>query len=219
MPVEVTGITRSRSGLRHPSAWAWAAALAFPAVVLSHELGHYVTARALGLSGVRLHFMGVSVPALEAFWTEYARTGTEATAVEISTIHVVAPIAAGLAVTYLTILGCAVLVVRGHHHPLIVMIGLAAPLRFYFSVGVVWTWLRGRPVPLTREDESRLAAVTHTPEGLWVATGIVLSLIASACIIGAVRRETPRLALLPAMAGLMLGILLYGGAIGPILLP
>lgn len=212
-------VVRTRSGLRSPNTWAWAAALAFPAVVLSHELGHYVTARALGLSGVRLHFMGVSVPALEAFWIEHARTGASPATAGISTVHVLAPIAAGLAITYFTIMGCAVLAMGGHHHPVIVMMGLVAPLRFYFSLGVVWAWLRGKPIPLTSEDESRLAAVTHTPEGLWVVTGIVLSLIASAWIIGAVRREAPRGALLLGTAGLVLGILLYGGAIGPILLP
>lgn len=207
-----------RYGLRGPNAWAWAAALAFPLVVLLHELAHYVTARALGFSDVRLHFMGVSVPALEAFWIGYARAGTSSTTA-LSTVHAVAPILAGLAITYVTILSCAVLVARGHHHPVIVMMGLVAPLRFYFSVGVMWAWLRGSPIPLTSEDESRLAAATHTPEGLWVATGIMLSLLASAWMIGAIRHDAPRGAILLGPAGLVLGILLYGGVIGPILLP
>ena len=212
-------VAHGRRGCQDPNAWAGAAALAFPIVVLSHELGHYVAARALGISGVRLHWMSVSAPALEAFWTEWARTGPPPATAVIPTAYALAPIVAGLAVTYFTILVCAVWVARGARHPLIVAVGLVAPLRFYLSVGAVWTWLSGGSAPLTNEDESRLAAATHTPESLWVAAGIVLSLMASASIIASIRHQAPRGALLLGSAGLMLGILLYGAAVGPILLP
>lgn len=206
-------------GLRNPNAWAGAAAVAFPIVVLSHELGHYATARALGFSDVRLHFMSVSAPEMEAFWMEYVHIGTPPATLGISITHALAPILAGLAVTYLTIVGCAALVVRGHYRPMIVMMGLVAPIRFYLSAGVAWAWLRGRSIPLTSEDESRLAAGTHAPEGLWVAVGVIVSLIASAYIVGAIRCKIPRGTLLRAVFGLILGVLLYGGVIGPILLP
>jgi hypothetical protein len=202
---------------RTPEQWIAAGAIAFPAVVLLHELGHYLAARSLGFSAVRLRYMSVSVPELELYWSRF----TEPDALAASGPLVwpaVLPIAAGVAATYLTLLLCCLLVARGHTHPLIVWVGLAAPLRFYLSVGTVRAWLAGQEIPLTAEDESRLAAAFGVPHGALVAIGIVVSVAASVWLLHRVP-ERSRVVVPYGTIGLVLGMLLYGGLVGPLLLP
>jgi hypothetical protein len=202
-----------------PGPWTWfvAGAVAFPVVVLAHELGHYLAAVALGFRDVRIHYMSVSAPELEILWTQLETCGATVDVEGIDWCAVV-PILSGVAVTYLAIVTSCVVVARRPARPLAVWLGLAAPLRFYFSAGSALAWIGGHPLPLTAEDESRLAAVLGAHPGAMVAFGVVTSMVASSWILRRTGERTG-VVLLPGAAGLVVGIILYGGFVSPLLLP
>jgi hypothetical protein len=202
-----------------PGQWQWfaAGAVAFPLVVLLHELGHYVAAVAVGFRDVRLHFMSVSSPELELLWSRFA-ADRAAGGTESISWKAVLPIAAGVGSTYLTILGSCVVVACRRADPLIVWLGLAAPMRFHFSAGAALAWITGQASVLTAEDESRLGAVLGLHPGALVSIGMVVSLVASVWLLGRVRYH-PITALLFGSFGVVFGMILYGGVIGPLLLP
>jgi hypothetical protein len=167
---------------RGPRTWFVAGTVAFPVVVLAHEFGHYLAAVALGFRDVRIHYMSVSGPELEILWTQLKTGGATVDEAGIDW-RAVAPILSGVAVTYLTIVMSCVVVARRHARPLVVWLGLAAPLRFYFSAGSVLAWMGGHSLPLTAEDESRLAAVFGVHPGALVGFGVVTSFAASSWIL------------------------------------
>ena len=202
-----------------PGPWQWfaAGAVAFPLVVLLHELGHYVAAVAVGFRDVRLHFMSVSSPDLELLWSRFAAERVAGGTAPVSW-KAVLPIAAGVGFTYLTILGSCVVVACRRAYPVIVWLGFAAPLRFYFSASAALAWLSGQAPVLTAEDESRLGVALGLHPGALVGVGIVVSLVASVWLVSRIRYH-PMTALLFGSVGVVSGMVLYGGVIGPLLLP
>ena len=171
----------------------------------------------LGLPGVELHSASVSFAGSEAFW-EHIPAGDRARAAEIApAAGVAAAIGAGLAISFITVLACAVLASRGRTHPFIAGLGLAASLRFLAALPALLVTVRGQPLT-GNIDELNFALLTGVPATLLFALGAMWLLGAWFLILRALLRHGYRDAL-TVVSGVVLGGILYAGVIGPVLLP
>lgn len=194
-----------------------AAAAAFPIAVLTHELGHLLVYLLLGVPGVELHYASASFAGSEAFW-EHIRAGDRARAAQIAPVAgVAASSGAGLAISFITVLACAVLASRGRTHPFIAGLGLAASLRFLVALPALLVTVRGQPLT-GNIDELNFALLTGVPATLLFVVGAIWLLGAWFFILRALLRHGYRDAV-TVVGGVVLGGILYAGVLGPLVLP
>ena len=136
-------------------------AIAFPIAVLVHELGHFAASAAFGFSDPVLRYSSTS-------WSgsgEYARHirawDVEAAAALVQPWQVAVGVAAGVIVTYLTIIACVLAVRRFGPGPLslVLGIGLVTPLRWLGAIPILASKLRGRLLFPSYTDQGWLAAL------------------------------------------------------------
>jgi hypothetical protein len=179
--------------------------VAFPVDVLLHEIGHYV------------FFLAFAFPAT-TFEVRLLRQGVAAAAAVLPPAQVAIVTAAGLVVTYL-IVAAAVYVTRRYGvHPLIVAAGLVAPLRFVSLRFLVVNILAGRPA-MARTDEGILIPLTGMPPFIPIATGVICWVGGWVLIVRALPAGERWRSLAVMLAGVVVGLPLYVGVIGPWLLP
>lgn len=195
--------------------WVAAGLVAAPLAVLTHEAGHYLAYRAVGLPEARLHFDSAS-HALEApFWAEYRAGGPAAAGRLVAPWRIATGSIAGLAVTYALVLASCLVAARTFS-ALAVMLALASNVRA-IPVGAM-TLASWETTSLRGTDEAHVAALTGVPE-------FALVLVAAASLLGSaiwIFRRAPRpqrpMTIAVALVGLLMGFGTYM-AVGPWVLP
>ncbi len=124
----------------------------------------------------------------------------------------------GLALSMLTIVG-AIYLVRRAHHPLALAAGLLAPFRFLVGVPAVAAWLRHQSVT-PGSDEGQIALLMGVHPGPLALVGLLIMVAAWWCVISPIlRRRQGRWLMLGSLVGAATGGVVYGGWLGPLLLP
>ena len=215
--------TPSRATVRRPWTrralpWLGAGLIAFPAVVLLHELGHYFVFRAFGFPGTVLHYASADFTGSMEFERRLLIGDPAGAAAIVPVYQHALAVVGGLLVTYLSVLLAAWWTARRGIHPLVLAIGLASPLRFLSLRRMLMAVFAGRPV-LMRTDEGMLILATGLPPILLIVAGL-------ACWVGGwiyLIRKMPAgdrgLPLAALLVGTVIGAVVYAGYLGPWLLP
>lgn len=198
--------------------WTGAGLVAFPSVVLLHEIGHYLCFRAFRFPGAVMHYASADYTGSSLFERRLLLGDVTGAASIVPISEVAIATAAGLLITYLCVILAGWWTARHSPHPLVVAIGLASPLRFISLRWLLFDLVAGRPV-LARTDEGLLIVITRLPPLLFIAAGF-------ACWIGGwifLIRRWPRggrlFTLGALLVGTALGVVLYANVVGPWLLP
>jgi hypothetical protein len=192
--------------------------LAFPVVVLLHELAHLLFYRAFGFTGVVLHYSSASSPQVKEYW-QYVRSGNAAAA---SAMH---PLwqgaiadAAGPLVSVGLVLICCFLVARYGPHPLLVAAAILSPIRFLVGINYFYhNLLRKTGGPAF--DELNIARSTGIPVSLLLIVGLVVLFGGAYWIFRHIRSGERLLSAAALLVGAVVGGFLYFQVIGPKLLP
>ena len=198
--------------------WAGASALAVPAAVLLHELGHFVAHLIFGFSGTTLHYSSTTYELERAFWQQVYRGDFQAAAGLLPLWKVAASTAAGLLLTYAVVVACCYVVSRHRPLPFVFALGLVSPLRFVSGVPSLVALISGRALrPGT--DEANLALLTGVPSTLLIVLGLAVLCGGWFWLIRGVPRERRAAKLGGLFVGIALGMVVYFKFAGPWLLP
>jgi len=185
-------------------AWFAAAVVAVPLTILSHELGHFLAGRAFNHPRVVLHYASVSSDAAKAGYPEW----------QLATVA-----AAGPLVSIVTVLLCCYLATRHRPRPLIIALGLFAPVKFSVGLVFIYYWLTGVRNSTPNFDEFNVAKYAGM-------SPLIPSLIGAVVLVGGwfwLVRSIPGVertrALAALIAGMVAGLALYAAFVGPLLLP
>src|SRR5215510_3079466 len=153
-----TQSVRITSTWRLAATWIGASIIAVPLGVLLHELGHLLVYRLFGFQGVALHYTSATHTVERTFWQLIYR-GDVGAAASLSPLWKVGlATASGIAVTCVVTFVCCV-VARKSPHPLVIALGIFAPVRFLSGLATIPVVLSGKPVR-AGTDEAHLAALT-----------------------------------------------------------
>ena len=209
---------RVTSTWRLASTWLGASVIAVPLGVLLHELGHFLSYLAFGFQGVTLHYSSATHALENTLWQQIYRGNLAAAASMIPLWKLGVATAAGILVTCVVTVVCCVLAVRKDAHPLVVALGVFAPLRFLSGISTIPVALSGRPVR-AGTDEAHLAVLTGLPLILLVVAGLLFLVMAWIWMVRAIPKDHRWVSLGCLVSGLALGLFLYLRVIGPWLLP
>lgn len=208
----------ARTGTGTVGRWAGAAILAFPVAVLSHEAGHWLLARLFRFPGARLHFASAGYETLREFW-DLVNDGQLAAANAIHPLWQPATVSAGgLVVSYVTIgLACLVMWRRGAS-PLLGSLAAIAALRFLGGIPL----LLARALGVARRpssDETNVALVSGIPEWLLLTIGFGAVWYVAFTLWRTLPRDERSRSLRGLGLGMVVGGVLYGQVVGPMVLP
>ena len=211
---------RSRSG-------RWLAsvaggAIAFPIAVLVHELGHFVAFAAFGFPGPVLRYASTSWSGSGEFDRLIRAGDVEAAAALVQPWQMAAGVAAGVIVTYLTIIACVFAVRRFGPGPLslVLGVGLVTPLRWLGAIPIFVSKLRGTLQVPSNTDEGWLAALTGIPETLLLLLGLTCLLLGYWFLVTAIPRGRRIRVVIPTLVGsVAVGGPLWVLWLGPLILP
>jgi hypothetical protein len=110
------------------------------------------------------------------------------------------------------------LLARKNPHPLVIALGIFAPVRFLSGLPTIRGWLAGKPVR-AGTDEAHLAALTGVPILLLIFAGLLFLLLVWIFLFRRFPRDHRWVSLVSLISGLALGVYLYFSVIGPWLLP
>ena len=196
--------SRVKAWCRRAAEWFGSAVVAAPLTILTHELGHFLAGLAFNHPRVVLHYMAVSSDAAEAGYPRWQ-------------LAVVA--AAGPLVTVATVLLCCYLAARYRPHPLIVAVGLFAPLKFSVGLVFIYYWLSGVRNSSPNFDEFNVAKHAGIPPLLPILIGVAVLVGGWFWLVRSIPKGERLLAVTSTIVGAVVGLALYGGLIGPRLLP
>jgi hypothetical protein len=199
-------------------AWIGASAVAVPMGVLLHELGHVLFYLAFGFPDVVLHYNSATYSGERTFWQLLNRGNISAAASTLPLWKVGIATVAGLLVTCVATLVCCFFAYRKHPQPLMIALGVFAPVRFLSGIPVLTAWLSGKPVR-AGTDEAHLAALTGIPIILLVFAGLLFLALVWIWMVRRIPQDHRWVSFGGLVSGLALGIVLYFWAIGPWLLP
>ena len=129
--------------------------------------------------------------------------------------QVAVSVAAGVIVTYLTIIACVLAVRRFGPGPLslVLGVGLVTPLRWLGAIPIFVSKLRGRlPFP-SNTDEGWLAALTGIPETLLLLLGLTCLLLGYWFLVTAIPRGRRMRVVVPTLVG---SVAVGGPRVGPV---
>ena len=149
-------------------------AIAFPIAVLVHELGHFGAFAAFGFPDPVLRYSSTSWSGSGEFDRLIRAGDVEAATALVQPWQMAVSVAAGVMVTYLTIIACVFAVRRFGPGPLslVLGVGLVTPLRWLGAIPIFVSRLRGRLQSTSNTDEGWLAALTGIPETLLLLLGL-----------------------------------------------
>ena len=130
--------------------------------------------------------------------------------------------AAGVIVTYLTVIACVLAVRRfGPGPPSVVLgVGLVTPLRWLGAIPILVSKLRGRLRSPSNTDEGWLAALTGIPETLLLLLGLTCLLLGYWFLATAIPRGRRMRVVVPTLVGsVAVGGPLWVLRLGPLILP
>lgn len=209
---------RITSTWRLALAWIGASVVAVPLGVLLHELGHVLVYLAFGFPDVVLHYNSATYSAERTFWQFINRGNIAAAAATIPLWKVGIATAAGILITCIAAFVCCLFAGRKNPHPLVVALGIFAPVRFLSGIPVLTAWLSGRRVR-AGTDEAHLAALTGIPIILLIIAGLLFVALVWIWMIRRIPQDHRWVSFGGLVSGLSLGIVLYFWVIGPWLLP
>ena len=198
--------------------WFAASIIAVPLGVLLHELSHLLFNLAFGFQGLVLHYSSTSYSLERTFWQLINRGNLAAAASMIPLWKVSMATAAGILGTCLVSSVCCVLAARKNPHPLVVALGLFAPVRFLSGLATIRVWLVGKPVR-AGTDEAHLAALTVIPLPVLIFGGLLFLVLVWIWMVRHIPRDHRWILLGSLFSGLALGSFLYFSVVGPWLLP
>ena len=214
----VIGDVRVASTSRLAATWIGAAVVAVPLGVLLHELGHFLAYWIFGFQGVALHYSSATHSVERTFW-QLVFTGKIAAAAALLPLWKVGlATAGGIVVTYLLTIACCILAARKNPHPLVIAVGVFAPVRFLSGLPTITAILSGKR-PGTGTDEAHLAALTGIPLLLLSFMGLLVLVLAWIWLIRRIPKDHRWVSYGSLISGLALGIFLYFSLLGPRLLP
>ncbi|HEX8147191.1 MAG TPA: hypothetical protein VF591_08435 [Pyrinomonadaceae bacterium] len=203
---------------RQTVTWIAAPILAVPVAVLLHESGHHLMHLILGFSGSTLHYSSASYALENPFWRELYGGHVHAANALVPFWQAGLSIAAGLLVSYATIIICCYLAARRKPSPFVVAIGMAAGLRFLSVIPIIVRWISGRPAA-SGSDEANLAILTGVPAILFAAAGMAFLIGGWFWLIRSLPGGQRNVAAGSLMVGLVVGLVAYFQLIGPRVLP
>jgi hypothetical protein len=209
---------RVTSTWRLASTWIGASVIAVPLGVLLHESGHFMAYLAFDFQGVVLHFSSATHTLETTLWQQIYRGNLAAAASMIPLWKVGVATAAGILVTCVVTVVCCVFAARKNGQPLVVALGIFAPLRFLSGIATIPLALSGRPVR-AGTDEAHLAVLTGIPLILLVFAGLLFLVLAWIWLVRTIPKDYRRVSLGSLVSGLALGVFLYFRLVGPWLLP
>lgn len=181
-----------------------AASVAAPVTILLHELGHYLADKAFGFPNVVLHYGSTSNGAAEAGFPLWQQ-GISAAAGPLTTIAI--------------LLLCCYIVARYGPHPVAVATGLVAPIRM-FIIGVLFIMARMKNANMSGNFDELNASRAGGVSVDWLIAIELLALVAAWWYLASrIPRRERMLALLSCMAGMIVGLVLWIGLLGRVLLP
>lgn len=197
---------------------AAAGAIGLPIAILLHELGHLLAFMAFGFQDVILGHASVGWNGKQEFWHLIETGNTAAAAAFAEPWNVAVAIAAGPAMTYLTVITCTLLAWRVRPFALVLAIGIAAPLRSLAILPVLSHNLLGDD-PMTGFDEIRVAVLTNTPQTPYLFFAVAVLVGGWWLLVRAVYPGCRWQQLGPIFAGMMTGGWVWFLWFGPWLLP
>lgn len=209
---------RATSIWRLPATWIGASVIAVPLGVLLHELGHFLVYSVFGFQGVALHYSSATHSVERTFWQLIYRGNVEAAAALLPLWKVGLATAAGILFTCAVTFACCVFAARKSPHPLVIALGIFAPVRFLSGLPTIPVVLSGKPVR-AGTDEAHLAALTGIPVLLLIVVGLLIMVFAWIWLVRRIPRDHRWISLGSLVSGLALGIFVYFWLIGPRLLP
>ena len=211
---------RLRSGRRLASAAG--GAIAFPIAVLVHELAHFTAFAAFGFPDPVLRFSSTSWSGSGEFARHIRAGDVEAAAALVQPWQVAVGVAAGVIVTYLTLIACVLAVRRFGPGPLslVLGVGLVTPLRWLGAIPILASKLRGTLQVPSNTDEGWLAALTGIPESLLLLLGLTCLLLGYWFLVTALPRGRRMRVVFPTLVGsVAVGGPLWVLWLGPLILP
>src|SRR5262249_43007272 len=209
---------RITSTWRLAATWIGAAVVAVPLGVLLHELGHFLAYWAFGFQGVALHFSSATHSVERTFWQLVYTGNVERAASLLPLWKVGLATTAGLVFTYIVTIACCIFAAKKSPHPLVIALGVFAPVRFLSGLPTIFAALAGRAAG-TSTDEAHLAALTGIPLLLLNFTGLLVLVLAWIWLFRRIPKTHRWISLGSLVSGLALGIFLYFFLLGPRLLP
>ena len=197
-------------------------AIAFPVAVLVHELAHFGSFAAFGFSDPVLRFSSTSWSGSGEFARHIRAGDVEAAAALVQPWQVAVGVAAGVIVTYLTVIACVLAVRRFGPGPLslVLGVGLVTPLRWLGAIPIFASKLRGTLQVPSNTDEGWLAALTGIPESLLLLLGLTCLLLGYWFLVTAIPRGRRIRVVIPTLVGsVAVGGPLWVLWLGPLLLP
>lgn len=197
--------------------WFWGAVSTPPAAFL-HEFGHFLVFWGLGLPGAALHYGSAGFTGLGDFFRA-VREGDLAAAGEIAPVWVVVmSLSMGLVATYVVVFTCCYLCAKWKAHPLLVAMGYLSNLRIFAALLVLAVTLIGGRVNAGC-DECWLERITGIPLAVWALPGVVSLVWAGSFLWKYFPQENRWIAVTAAGVGIGTGLGIWGGFLGPLLLP
>lgn len=209
---------RITSTWRLVATWIGAGVIAVPLAVLLHELGHFLAYWAFGFQGVALHYASATHSVERTFWQLVYRGNVNAAASLLPLWKVGLGTTAGLLSTYVVTFACCVLATRKSPHPLVIALGIFAPVRFLSGLPTIVAALSGKSVT-SHTDEAHLAALTGIPLLLLNFAGLAVLVLAWIWLLRRIPKDHRWISRGSLVLGLALGIFVYFFLIGPRLLP
>lgn len=209
---------RIASTWRLVSLWIAAAVVAVPSGVLLHELGHFLVNLVFGFQGSVIHYSSTTYSLEKTFWQFIYRGDLAAAAATIPLWKVSMSTAAGISVTCAVTLVCCFFAARKNPHPLVVALGIFAPVRFLSALPTIRVWLAGKPVR-AGTDEARLAALSVIPLPFLLFGGLLFLVLVWIWMVRHIPQDHRWAYLGSLFSGLILGSFLYFWVAGPWLLP
>ena len=198
--------------------WITASAVAVPLGVLLHELSHLLFNLAFGFQGLALHYSSTTYSLENTFWQLIYRGNLAAAASMLPLWKVSMATAAGILGTCLVSSVCCLLAARKNPHPLVIALGIFAPVRFLSGLSTIRIWLAGKPVR-AGTDEAHLAALTVIPLPFLILGGLLFLVLVWIWMVRHIPRDHHWIYLGSVFSGLALGSFLYFSVMGPWLLP
>ena len=181
--------------------WLWGV-ISAPPTVLVHELGHFLVYWGLGFPGAVLRYGSAS-----------AGDGAS-----VAPVWQATALAMGLAATYVVVFACCTLCAKWKAHPVLVAMGYLSNVRITAALGVLVLPIFGVRIEAGC-DECKLEGITGIPLAVWALPGVVSLVVASIFLWKYFPRRNRWVAVTALVLGMGMGVVLWAGFLGPLLLP
>ena len=186
--------------------------------MLLHELVHFLVFWGLGFPGAVLRYGSASFSGSDDFGRAVLE-GDFAAAAEVAPVWgVTTMFAMGLVATYVVVLACCFLCAKWKAHPVLVAMGYLSNFRITAALGVLVFPIFGARIEAGC-DECWLERITGIPLAVWALPGVVSLVGAGIFLWKYFPRENRWVAVTAVVLGMGMGVVLWAGFLGPVVLP